>query len=473
MIADHHQAGAEEVDPVRLTAERELQDGRGHDEGHDADGKVDVEDPPPRQVFGEHPAEQRPGDRGQGEGGSEVALVAAPLPGRDDVGDDRHGHGHEPAGPQALDAPEGDQLAHVLAESGQCRADQEDHDGELEDALAPELVGQLAVERGGDGRRQQVGGHHPAHVVETVEAVDDGRQRGADDGLVEGGQEHAEHQAAEDDQDLAVAEGHHRAPARRRVHLGCTGQGRVLVVDSVRVTLRCGVDGHRVPSSVSSCWRRRSVCASAACASRRCWRSAPRRVSPLARALRSSSRPVGDGLGQYLAPRLRHRLQDGHPPVGQTEQGRPSVGRVRGPGDESGDHQVADLAADGRQVEFDRPGQVGESERRLFGHQDQQPVAGLADGHAVGQGVAGARPGGGWSARPGSTPARARPRRAPAWRREAVGGVDGRRGHGGPGGDRGRGVAACRPTRDLGACSKQLYHWHTQLPTAQLATHSR
>ena len=169
----------------------QLEHGRGHAQGHDADGDVDVEDPPPRQVSVNTPPSSGPAiddrakvapkypwyrPRSRGETTSAMIVMAMAI---------------SPPAPSALDPPEGDQLRHVLAEAGQHRADQEDHDGELEDALATELVGELAVQRGGDGRGQQVGGHHPAHVVEPVQAVDDGGQGGADDGLVEGGQEHA------------------------------------------------------------------------------------------------------------------------------------------------------------------------------------------------------------------------------------------------------------------------------------------
>ena len=46
-----------------------------------------------------------------------------------------------PSGSEALDASEGDELGHVLRDPGQDRADQEHHDGELEDDLAPVEVG--------------------------------------------------------------------------------------------------------------------------------------------------------------------------------------------------------------------------------------------------------------------------------------------------------------------------------------------
>src|SRR5674476_633676 len=163
----HQQHRPQVIDVVRLPTEWQLEDHRGDEQGDDADGHVDVEDPSPRQVVGEHSAEERSGHRRQCEGGAEVPLVAAAITGRDHVGDDRHGHGHQSAGPDALDPAEGDEFAHVLTETRQHGSDQKNHNGELKDSLAAQLVGQLPVQGGGDGRRQQVGGDHPADVVET------------------------------------------------------------------------------------------------------------------------------------------------------------------------------------------------------------------------------------------------------------------------------------------------------------------
>ena len=95
----------------------------------------------------------------------------------------------------------------VLGQAAQDAADQEDDDGDLEQALAAEEVAELAVERRRHRRRQQVGGDDPRQVVEPAEVAGDRRQGGGDDGLVERGQQHAEHQPAEDDQDLPVASG--------------------------------------------------------------------------------------------------------------------------------------------------------------------------------------------------------------------------------------------------------------------------
>jgi hypothetical protein len=152
------------------------------------------------------PAQQRAGDAGDAEHGPEVALVAATLPGRDDVADDAEGDGEQAAAADALEGPEGDQLAHGLAQPGKGRPDQEDDDRDLEDQPAPVEVGDLAPQRRGRGRGEQVGGDDPRQLVQPAELADDARQGGADDALVEGEQQHAGHDPGQHEQDLAVRE---------------------------------------------------------------------------------------------------------------------------------------------------------------------------------------------------------------------------------------------------------------------------
>ena len=170
-----------------------------HDEHRDhADRHVHVEDPAPREGLDEEAAEQRAGDAGDREHGADQAHVAAAVARRDDLGDDRLRADHQPARAEALQRAEGDQLAHRLAQARQQRAGQEDQDRGQEDGLAPVHVAELAVQRRRGRRRQQVGRHDPAQVVQPAEVADDRRQRGRDDRLVERGQEHAQHQRAED-----------------------------------------------------------------------------------------------------------------------------------------------------------------------------------------------------------------------------------------------------------------------------------
>jgi hypothetical protein len=158
---------------------------------------VDVEDPAPGGVVDEEAAEQGPGHRGQSKDGAEVAHVAAALAGGDDVADDRLRTDHQAPGTDALEGPEADQLGHVLGEPAEHRSDQEDDDRALEDALAPVQVSDLPVERCRDRRGEDVRGHHPRELGEAAQVAHDGGQCGGDDGLVERGDQHRQHQGAE------------------------------------------------------------------------------------------------------------------------------------------------------------------------------------------------------------------------------------------------------------------------------------
>ena len=66
-----------------------------------------------------------------------------------------------PPAPSPCTRAEGDQLGHALRQAAQRRADQEQHDRALEDALAPVEVAELAVQRGDRGLREQVGARRP------------------------------------------------------------------------------------------------------------------------------------------------------------------------------------------------------------------------------------------------------------------------------------------------------------------------
>src|SRR6266568_845280 len=67
-------------------------------------------------------------------------------------------------------------------------------------------VAELAPQRRGHRRSQQVGGDHPGQPGQAVQITGDGRQRRRDDGLVEGSEEHPEEQPGHDDENLAPAQ---------------------------------------------------------------------------------------------------------------------------------------------------------------------------------------------------------------------------------------------------------------------------
>lgn len=105
-------------------------------------------------------------------------------------------------------------------------ADDEHDDRELEDALAPEEVAELSVDREPDGGGEQIGGDRPGHLLQAVQLTDDLRERGGDDHLVERREQQREHQPDEDEPDAARVrlEGgrHDRGQCRR----GWNGRGR-------------------------------------------------------------------------------------------------------------------------------------------------------------------------------------------------------------------------------------------------------
>jgi hypothetical protein len=127
--------------PLRRHVERDSDDRQRNE----ADGDVDIEDPAPRCVVDEKAADQRSGDAAEAEDRAERALVAPAIAWRDDVADDRLREDDEPAAANALQRAERDELAHVLAQAAEGRADEEDDDRALEQALAPVEVAELAV----------------------------------------------------------------------------------------------------------------------------------------------------------------------------------------------------------------------------------------------------------------------------------------------------------------------------------------
>ena len=107
-----------------------------------------------RRGVGERAAEQRAGDGGGRPHRADVALVAAALARREEVGDRRLAERDQPARADALQRAERDQLRHGLREPAQRGADQEDRDRDDEQPPAAVEVAELAVQRDGDrGRR--------------------------------------------------------------------------------------------------------------------------------------------------------------------------------------------------------------------------------------------------------------------------------------------------------------------------------
>jgi hypothetical protein len=106
-----------------------------------------TEDPAPREVVDEEPAEQRADDRRHAEDAAEDPLVAATVPRRNHVADHRDRRHDETAGAEPLQRTEADQFRHVLAQPAQRGAGEEDHDRGLQDDLPSVQIAELPIER--------------------------------------------------------------------------------------------------------------------------------------------------------------------------------------------------------------------------------------------------------------------------------------------------------------------------------------
>ena len=171
----------------------------GHDEGHDPDGDIHVEDPAPREVFREEAADQRPENRGRTKHRTEEAHIAPAIPRADDIADDRLGTHDEAAGSETLDGPERDERVHAGSKTAEHRTDEEQDDRGLKQSLAAVEIAELAPQRRRDRRREEIGGHHPLQVRCPAEVTHDGRQSGRYDRRIQRGKRHTKHQCDEDE----------------------------------------------------------------------------------------------------------------------------------------------------------------------------------------------------------------------------------------------------------------------------------
>ncbi len=156
----------------------------------------------PRPRIGDEPTQRRPDDRGEPEDPGQYSLVLAALRGREQVADRYKRDRHHGAATKALERPEADQLDHSLRKPREGRSDQEDdHPGDAE-PLAAVHVGKPSHDWNDHRRRHHVRGCHPRVQLEPTQVRDDPRERGADDGLVQRGQEQRHHHAAHGQDDL-------------------------------------------------------------------------------------------------------------------------------------------------------------------------------------------------------------------------------------------------------------------------------
>src|SRR5215213_6110664 len=167
-------------------------------ERDDAEGQVDVEEPPPGEVVGDPTTDQRSRDGGDPEDGSYVAYVLAALAGAYDVADDGLRERHDGAHPEALHGAGGDQPPEALRRPCQNGAQHEDDDPRDVETTPTVDVGEFADDRNGHGGGEECRGGDPGVMLYTTQLRDDDRHGGRDDSLADRCHQHAEHQPDED-----------------------------------------------------------------------------------------------------------------------------------------------------------------------------------------------------------------------------------------------------------------------------------
>jgi hypothetical protein len=190
------------VDVARLRHEPEREQ-----EGCDADGHVDEEDPRPgevlRQRAAEDEADRRAADRDCRPHGKRAGTLGALLEGGRD---DRERGGRDQRGAEALQRPRPDQHALAAGEPIEERGAGEDDEADQEKALAAQQVAKAAAEEQEAAEDEGVGVDDPLQTaVGEVEVRLDRRQGDVHDRRVE--DDHELRQADEDEDDPRVGGG--------------------------------------------------------------------------------------------------------------------------------------------------------------------------------------------------------------------------------------------------------------------------
>ena len=195
---DRHGRGAR---PVEVEAALALGQAQQEGDRRDRDQTqrdVEPQAPAPAGAVGEPAAEHRAEHRGDGEGRAHDAHVLAALARGGHLGRDGLREDHHAAAGDALQHAGDDEHGHRVGEPAEQGTEDEQGVGEDEQALAPDLVAELAEDRQRDGLAEQEAGDHPAHVLHAAELADDGRQGGGEDHLAQRAHQHGEHQRGDD-----------------------------------------------------------------------------------------------------------------------------------------------------------------------------------------------------------------------------------------------------------------------------------
>ena len=156
-----------------------------------AERDVHEEHPPPPDVVGQEAADHRSGDEAEGHDAGEHGLGRGVAARSGQLGDQQERERLERGGAGSLHRPERRYLRHRLRDRAERGAEHEQAHPDQQHALPAVAVGQAGEHGQQDGGGDEVRRDPPDVPGLTTQVADDLRQRGADDGLVEHGQEQA------------------------------------------------------------------------------------------------------------------------------------------------------------------------------------------------------------------------------------------------------------------------------------------
>jgi hypothetical protein len=156
-----------------------------HQRGDEAERQIDPEDRGPAGLIDQERAHHRPEQGRAAEGAGYIDLHARAVGTAIDVADQRHGDRHDGAGAETLQDAKEDQPDHAAGEAAQQRAEEEEGDAEIQDALAAVEIGEAPIERHRHRLGQEISGKNPAEEVEAAERADNARHRRGDDGALD------------------------------------------------------------------------------------------------------------------------------------------------------------------------------------------------------------------------------------------------------------------------------------------------
>ncbi len=189
---DQHHGAAEEqeadaVETARHRAAQVRHQLHRHQAAEQADRQVDQEDPVPGGVLHQPAAQRRSRQRAEQAGNGDEAEHPHQVLARVDAQDHQPSHRHHQRAADALYDARPDQQFEARRQRAKQRAEAEQQYRAEEHPARAETVGDPPRGRYQQGHREQVGDHHRLHAQRVfVQRTGHARQRGVEDGAVEG-----------------------------------------------------------------------------------------------------------------------------------------------------------------------------------------------------------------------------------------------------------------------------------------------